>query len=191
VLGPPSFARLKASATKSREPARTGNEVGRTAKNWGVRRVGTEAQAGLPVLLEKQRRHAGCARCVDGVHVHDARSGTACRAPTGRKLKGSGPEASGMRDKNKRAGRSDFRTPVQSIGLPKPEMPALQRRRPRQKGQELILEFPISNGSVDVHVEVQVREALVESTPAPASRGITKRWQTTALQISGGLRRLG
>ncbi len=58
--------------------ARTGNEVGRIAKYWGVRRVGTEAQAGLPVLLEKQRRHVGCARCVDGVDVHDARSGTAC-----------------------------------------------------------------------------------------------------------------
>jgi len=39
------------------------------------------------VLLEKQRRHAGCARLVDGVDVHDARSGTACRTPTGRKLK--------------------------------------------------------------------------------------------------------
>ena len=89
MFGAPFFARLKASATKPREPAkaRTGNEVGRTAKNWGVRRVGTEAQAGLPVLLEKQRRHAGCARCLDGVHVHDARSGTACRTPTGRKLK--------------------------------------------------------------------------------------------------------
>ena len=31
-----------------------GNEVGRIAKNWGVRRVGTEAQAGLPVLLENK-----------------------------------------------------------------------------------------------------------------------------------------
>jgi hypothetical protein len=60
------------------------------------------------VLLEKQRRHVGCARCVDGEDAHDARSGTACRAPTGRKLKAPAG-ASGTRDKNKRAGSEIFR----------------------------------------------------------------------------------
>ena len=63
------------------------------------------------------------------------------------------------------------------------------------KGKESIFKFQIPNGSVDFHAEVQVSCASEGSFgriyPAPASRGITKRWQATALQISGGRRRLG
>jgi len=44
------------------------------------------------------------------------------------------PEASGTTgEKIKRAGRSDFRTPVESIGLPKPEMPALRETKKKSK----------------------------------------------------------
>src|ERR1700740_1489816 len=32
----------------------------------------------------------------------------------------------------KKAGRSDFRTPVETIGLPKPEMPRYERRKTRR-----------------------------------------------------------
>jgi hypothetical protein len=135
--------------------------------------VGTEAQAGLPVLLEKQRRHAGCARCVDGVDVHDARSGAACRAPTGRKLKAP---AGGQRyERQKQKSRQDAGATAEKA---------------TSKGKEPIFKFQISNGSVDVHAEVQVSCASEGSFgrihPAPASRGITKRWQATALQISVG-----
>jgi hypothetical protein len=40
------------------------------------------------------------------------------------KVKSTGKSACAT--KVKRAGRSDFRTPVESIGLPKPEMPGLR-----------------------------------------------------------------
>ena len=62
------------------------------------------------------------------------------------------------------------------------------------KGKEPIFKFQISNGSVDVHAEVQVScasEGSFESTPPRRAGAITKRWQATALQISGGRRRLG
>ena len=86
ILRPP-----EGSATKSREPtkARTGNEVGRTAE-LGCAPRGDGGTGRIACATGKQRRQAGCARCVDGVDVHDALSGTACRAPTGRKLKGDG-----------------------------------------------------------------------------------------------------
>ena len=81
ILRPPEGVRYNVKRTVKGENGERGRE---DSQVLGVRRVGMEAQAGLPVLLEKQRRHAGCARLLDGVDVHDARSGTACRAPTGR-----------------------------------------------------------------------------------------------------------
>ena len=87
ILRPPEGVRYKVKRTGKGENGERGREdrqeLGRATRgNGGTGRIAC--------ATGKQRRQAGCARCVDGVDVHDALSGTACRAPTGRKLKGDG-----------------------------------------------------------------------------------------------------
>jgi len=73
--------------------------AGALAKHWRSALQVTLAQAEASAT-ERQLRHTGCTRCVDGTNVYAARSGTACRAPTEKSDANSKTPAGGRWHKN-------------------------------------------------------------------------------------------